>query len=118
MNAALAALAALSLAGLVGALISQRQRARELTRLDALLAERDQRIEQLQQRAADAQAEVAALKRQLSGKGELAKPAAKRPAARSSKREHEEDAVVRRAKPATSVSARKTVVRSGARTRK
>lgn len=63
-------------------------------------------------------AEVAALKRQLAGKGDEAKPAAKRPAARSSKREHEEDAVVRRAKPATSVSARKTVVRSGARTRK
>lgn len=61
MNAALAALAALSLAGLVGVLLMQRQRTRELARLEAQLVERDQRIEQLQQRAADAQAEVAAL---------------------------------------------------------
>ncbi|WP_130620551.1 poly(R)-hydroxyalkanoic acid synthase subunit PhaE [Dyella amyloliquefaciens] len=59
-------------------------------------------------------AEVAALKRQLAGKaGE-----AKRPASRSSKREPEKDAVVRRAKPAATVGARKTVARGTTRTRK
>jgi hypothetical protein len=62
-------------------------------------------------------AEVAALKRQLAGKGEEAKTA-KRPAARSSKREAEEDAVVRRAKPAAAVVARKSAVRGPTRTRK
>lgn len=62
-------------------------------------------------------AEVAALKRQLAGKSEEGK-ATKRPGTRSSKREAEEDAVVRRAKPAASVAARKSVVRGNARTRK
>lgn len=63
-------------------------------------------------------AEVAALKRQLSDKGEEAKPVGKRPSTRGSKREHEEDAVVRRAKPAAATAARKSVVRGAARTRK
>ena len=59
-------------------------------------------------------AEVAALKRQLAGKtGD-----AKRPASRSSKREPEKEAIVRRAKPAAAVAARKTVVRGTTRTRK
>lgn len=62
-------------------------------------------------------AEVAALKRQLSGKSEEAK-AAKQPSTRSSKRETEKDAVVRRAKPAAAVVARKSVVRGSSRTRK
>ncbi|RAO75053.1 poly(R)-hydroxyalkanoic acid synthase subunit PhaE [Dyella jiangningensis] len=62
-------------------------------------------------------AEVAALKRQLSGKSEEAKTA-KRPGTRSSKRETEKDAVVRRAEPAAAVVARKSVVRGSSRTRK
>ncbi len=60
-------------------------------------------------------AEVAALKRQLAG-GKTGE--AKRPASRSSKREPEEETVVRRAKPAAAVAARKTVVRGTTRTRK
>lgn len=79
---------------------------------------RGQGVAEASNEVAALRAEVAALKRQLAGKGEEAKAGAKRPVARSSKREHEEDAVVRRAKPAASVSARKSVVRSGARTRK
>ncbi|WP_267224297.1 poly(R)-hydroxyalkanoic acid synthase subunit PhaE [Dyella silvae] len=63
-------------------------------------------------------AEVAALKRQLTGKPEQAKAAAKKAPARSSKREQEKEAVVRRAKPAAAVVARKSVVRGATRTRK
>lgn len=62
-------------------------------------------------------AEVAALKRQLSGKDAEAK-AAKRPGTRSSKHEAEKDTVVRRAKPAAAAAARKSVVRGSTRTRK
>lgn len=65
-------------------------------------------------------AEVAALKRELAGKTEEApKAAAKKPAARSSKRiVEDEEASVRRVKPAAAVAARKTVVRGATRTRK
>jgi hypothetical protein len=62
-------------------------------------------------------AEVAALKRQLASKPDTAKSAKKAPA-RSSKREPEEEAVARRAKPAAAVVARKSVVRGASRTRK
>lgn len=61
INAVLLALAAAFAVALIGLLAAQRQRGRELQRLGALLAERDLRIEQLQQRAADARAELAAL---------------------------------------------------------
>ncbi|RDI99599.1 pha synthase subunit protein [Dyella solisilvae] len=64
-------------------------------------------------------AEVAALKRELAGKAAPGKPATKKPAPRSSKRaETEKEAVVRRAKPAAAVVARKSVVRGATRTRK
>ncbi|MHA6203243.1 poly(R)-hydroxyalkanoic acid synthase subunit PhaE [Dyella soli] len=59
-------------------------------------------------------AEVAALKRQLAGEKKVA---AKKPAARSSKRASGDDAPARRAKPAAAVATRKSVVR-GTRTRK
>jgi len=60
-NAVLAALAAALAAALLGALAALRQRGRERDRLETLLAEKDVRAEQLQQRAADAQAQAASL---------------------------------------------------------
>ena len=63
-------------------------------------------------------AEVAALKRQLATKAEEQSAPTKKTAARSSKREVEDDTVVRRAKPTTAVAARKSVVRGSTRTRK
>jgi len=62
--------------------------------------------------------EVAALKRQLAGKPAADKAEAKKPAARSSKRAPEEEAPVRRTKPAAAVAARKSVSRGTTRTRK
>ncbi|WP_114241222.1 poly(R)-hydroxyalkanoic acid synthase subunit PhaE [Dyella sp. C9] len=64
-------------------------------------------------------AEVATLKRELAGRDAPAKLPAKKPATRSAKRSMEEDeAVVRRPKPAAAVAARKSVVRGATRTRK
>jgi polyhydroxyalkanoate synthesis regulator phasin len=62
-------------------------------------------------------AEVAALKRQLAGTSETAKPAEKKAPARSSKRAVEK-ADVRRPKTTAAVAARKTVARGVKRTRK
>ncbi|WP_199100073.1 poly(R)-hydroxyalkanoic acid synthase subunit PhaE [Dyella sp. ASV21] len=69
-------------------------------------------------------AEVAALKRELAGKAgdppsAATKATAKKPATRSNKRvAEEEEASVRRVKPAAAVAARKSVVRGATRTRK
>lgn len=67
---------------------------------------------------ASLRAEVAALKRQLSTKPGSEKAPAKKPSSRGGKRAVEEEAVVRRAKPAAAVAARKSVVRGTTRTRK
>lgn len=64
-------------------------------------------------------AEVAALKRELAGRHTVTKPSDKKTATRNNKRIAEkEETVVRRAKPAAAVVARKTVARGTSRTRK
>ncbi|WP_243043103.1 poly(R)-hydroxyalkanoic acid synthase subunit PhaE [Dyella sedimenti] len=80
---------------------------------------RDREAAQAPDEIAALRAEVALLKRQLAGTpAAAAKATAKKAAPRSSKREHEKEAVVRRVKPAASAAARKTLVRGATRTRK